>query len=109
MSKLVKQATDQLHTLIVDALGKAVAEGEISSELRANSCKYFNGIEWLGYVIVGTDIETEDLVAVFAFCGKKDDRYVARFADLRRRSDAVHHGHHDIKNDKMDLLALEYA
>lgn len=32
MSKLVKQATDQLHTLIVDALGKAVAEGEISSE-----------------------------------------------------------------------------
>ncbi len=32
MSKLVKQATDQLHTLIVDALGKAVAEGEIPSE-----------------------------------------------------------------------------
>ena len=32
MSKLVKQATDQLHTLIVDALGKAVVEGEISSE-----------------------------------------------------------------------------
>ena len=32
MSKLVKQATDQLHTLIVDALGKAVAEGEISAE-----------------------------------------------------------------------------
>lgn len=32
MSKLVKQATDQLHTLIVDALGKAVAEGEIPAE-----------------------------------------------------------------------------
>ncbi len=32
MSKLVKTATDQLHTLIVDALGKAVAEGEISAE-----------------------------------------------------------------------------
>lgn len=32
MSKLVKQATDQLHTLIVDALGKAVAEGEVSAE-----------------------------------------------------------------------------
>ena len=32
MSKLVKQATDQLHTLIVDALGKAVVEGEIPSE-----------------------------------------------------------------------------
>ncbi len=32
MSKLVKTATDQLHTLIVDALGKAVAEGEIPAE-----------------------------------------------------------------------------
>lgn len=32
MSKLVKQATDQLHTLIVDALCKAVSEGEIPSE-----------------------------------------------------------------------------
>ncbi len=32
MSKLVKLATDQLHTLIVDALGKAVAEGEIPAE-----------------------------------------------------------------------------
>lgn len=32
MSKLVKQATDRLHTLIVDALGQAVAEGEIPAE-----------------------------------------------------------------------------
>lgn len=32
MSKIVKQATDQLHTLIVDALGKAVAENEIPAE-----------------------------------------------------------------------------
>ncbi len=32
MSKLVKQATDQLHTLIIDALGKAVADGEIPAE-----------------------------------------------------------------------------
>ncbi len=32
MSKLVKLATDQLHTLIVNALGQAVAEGEISAE-----------------------------------------------------------------------------
>ncbi len=32
MSKLVKQATNELHTLIVDALGKAVAEGEIPAE-----------------------------------------------------------------------------
>lgn len=32
MSKIVKQATDSLHTLIVDALGKAVAQGEIPAE-----------------------------------------------------------------------------
>lgn len=32
MSKIVKTATDQLHTLILDALGKAVAEGEIPAE-----------------------------------------------------------------------------
>lgn len=32
MSKLVKKATSELHTLIVDALGKAVAEGEIPAE-----------------------------------------------------------------------------
>ena len=32
MSKLVKQATNELHTLIVNALGKAVAEGEIPAE-----------------------------------------------------------------------------
>ena len=32
MSKLVKQATEQLHDLIVEALGKAVAEGEIPAE-----------------------------------------------------------------------------
>ncbi len=32
MSKLVKQATNELHTLIVDALGKAVSEGEIAAE-----------------------------------------------------------------------------
>ena len=32
MSKLVKQATNELHTLIVDALGKAVSEGEIPAE-----------------------------------------------------------------------------
>lgn len=32
MSKLVKKATNELHTLIVDALGKAVAEGEIPAE-----------------------------------------------------------------------------
>ena len=32
MSKLVKQATNELYTLIVDALGKAVSEGEIPAE-----------------------------------------------------------------------------
>ena len=32
MSKLVKQATNELHTLIVDALGRAVSEGEIPAE-----------------------------------------------------------------------------
>ena len=32
MSKLVKQATNELHTLIIDALGKAVAQGEIPAE-----------------------------------------------------------------------------
>lgn len=32
MSKLVKQVTNELHNLIVDAFGKAVAEGEISAE-----------------------------------------------------------------------------
>ena len=32
MSKLVKQATNELHTLIVDAIGKAVSEGEIPAE-----------------------------------------------------------------------------
>ena len=32
MSKLVKQATNDLHALIVDALGKAVADGEIPAE-----------------------------------------------------------------------------
>ena len=32
MSKLVKQATNELHTLIVNALGKAVADGEIPAE-----------------------------------------------------------------------------
>ncbi|MBQ8767812.1 MAG: arginine--tRNA ligase [Clostridia bacterium] len=32
MSKLVKKATNELHSLIVDALGKAVAEGEIPAE-----------------------------------------------------------------------------
>ena len=32
MSKLVKQATNELHSLIVDALGKAVAESEIPAE-----------------------------------------------------------------------------
>lgn len=33
MSKIVKTATDQLHTLIVDALGRAVAENEIPQEM----------------------------------------------------------------------------
>lgn len=32
MSKLVKQVTNELHTLIVDALGKAVAAGEFPAE-----------------------------------------------------------------------------
>ncbi len=32
MSKLVKKATDELHSLILDALGTAVAEGELAAE-----------------------------------------------------------------------------
>ena len=32
MSKIVKNATDELHTLILNALGKAVSEGELPAE-----------------------------------------------------------------------------
>lgn len=55
------------------------AQLKIASELRFGSCNNLNGVERLGYVVVGSDIKTEYFVVVLTFCRYKDNGNIVFF------------------------------
>ena len=63
----------------------------------------------LGNVIVGSQLEREDLVDFLILCGQHDYRHRARFANLFARFHAVEHRQHDVEYDQVRLFVLRHS
>src|SRR5580704_9578495 len=65
----------------------------------------FLNIQGLGDVVIGTSRKASFLVVHHGLRSESNDRQLAplvTLADLSRRSDAIHLGHHDVHQDKID-------
>ena len=61
-----------------------------------------------GDVVVGAQLERQDLVDLLILGREHDDRHGAELANLLARFDAVEHGQHDVEHDEVRLLALRH-
>ena len=66
------------------------------------------GMERLGDVVVGAEVETLGLVRGGALRREEDDRHGSPLAELAHDLDAVEIGHHDVEQDDVrpDFLGL---
>ena len=60
----------------------------------------FAGIEGLGEVIIGADLQADDAVHVVAVSGEHDHRDVGDGTDLAENFEAAHAGEHHVENDE---------
>jgi len=81
----------------------------VSPQLRSDPGNELQGIERLGYVVIGSDVKACDLVVVLRLGRKHDDRDVLFLSDAHGRLHAVQLRHHYVHNDKMYLPAVHYA
>ena len=81
-------------------------ERDVAPNLRFDPRQQLERRERLCHIVVRAEAQTCDLVGVLAFGREKNDRHVAAFADLHRRRNAVHDGHHDVEDDTVQRLLL---
>ena len=80
------------------------AEQRIAPKLRFHASQHLHGVKGLGDVIVRADVQSEHLVAALALRREQDDGRVALAPDRRRRGNAVQLRHHDVHEDKVDVI-----
>ena len=66
---------------------------------RADARDDFFRLEGLDHIVVGAQLQTEDLVEDLALGGDHDDGTVGGLADLAAYLPAVHLGQHDVQQD----------
>ena len=87
---------------------RARARTRRSAEHRANAGRQLVGMERLGDVVVGAEVEALGLVGGRALGGQQDHRHRPPLAQLAHDLDAVEVRHHDVEQDDVrpDLLRL---
>lgn len=79
-----------------------IPQGHIPPQGGADPGNQLQGVERLCDIIVGTHIESQNLVGILAFGRDEDDGDVAILADLHHGANAIQAGHHDIQQDQVD-------
>ena len=62
----------------------------------------------LGDVVIGAQLECQNLVDLLILRGQHDDRDGAKLANLLAGFNPVEHGQHDIEHDQIGLFALRH-
>ena len=63
----------------------------------------FQDVERLGDIIISSVFQTQDLIHIFSFCCKHDDRNIGKFTDLLAYLKTVHFWKHQVKKDDIVL------
>ena len=90
----------QLQHALGDGAGRAPQQ-------RAHARHQLGGAERLGHVVVGADLEPQQLVALAGAGGDDQDRRVAVLADAARDLQAVHAGQPQVQHHQSRLQARE--
>ncbi len=85
------------------------SEAEISAQMRAHAGADFDGIERLCYVVVRADVETQNLIGVFAFRREKNHGNIAYLPDFGKGGHTVLDGHHYVHKNKVYVFPFDNA
>ena len=78
-----------------------------AAEHRLDAGHQLAGVEGLGHIVIGAQLQADDLVHVVGAGGEDDDGDVARLAQLAADLEAVHLRHHDVEDDQVGLVGLD--
>ena len=76
-----------------------------AAKLGAHAAEQLADRERLRHVVVGTDLEPDDLVHLGVLCGQQDDRHRAAAADVATDVEAAAPRHHDVEDQEVELRA----
>ena len=85
------------------------SEAEISAQMRAHAGADFDGIERLCYVVVRADVETQNLIGVFAFRREKNHGNIAYLPDFGKGGHTVLDGHHYVHKNEVYVFPFDNA
>ena len=77
--------------------------GRRAAQDRLHAGNQLARVERLRQVVVGADLEADDLVDVLVSCGQHQDRNVGRLADATADLDPVDVGQHQVEHDQRRL------
>ena len=80
--------------------------GALTAQSRLHAREKLVKRKRLGNVVVGAQLECQDLVDLLILRGQHDDRHGAKLANLLAGFDPIEHGQHDVEHDQIRLLAL---
>ena len=64
------------------------------------------GLEGFGYVVICAKRKADHRVCLFIFGRKEDDRHIRELANPSACFEAVHLGHHDIKDEQVEIAVF---
>ena len=86
----------------------AAAQGGIPAELAFHPGDDLDGVKGLCDIVVGADVEPQNLVRVLAFGGEEDNGDVGGLPQTGRGPDAVQIGHHHIHENEVDVVGAHH-
>jgi len=71
-----------------------------------DTCLDLKDVERFGDIIICTVVQSQDLVHVFAFGSKHNDRHIGKFPDLLAYFQPVHLRQHQVQKDNVVFILL---
>ena len=102
------RARSILHGAGLDRLALARRGGPVelaAAQLGADAAEQLADRERLGHVVVGADLEADDLVDLGVLGGQQDDRHRAAGADVAADVEAAAARHHDVEDQQVEARA----
>src|SRR3954470_11242418 len=94
-----------VEVAVLDRLALEIAAvGRRAAQDRLHARDELPRVEGLRQIVVGTDLEADDLVDVLVARGQHQDRHVARLANALRHLDAVDVRKHEVEHDQSGHL-----
>ena len=91
-----------------DRAGDVLAVGSRAAKNRLHAGDELARVERLRQVVVGADLEADDLVDVLVARGEHQDRHLGAAAQTAADLDPVDVGQHQVEDDQRRLLALGF-